>query len=333
MKILIVSSYLPYPLFSGGHIRLFNILKELSSRHELYLVCEKRQYQTEKDIAEVKKFCKEVYVVKRKKQWSPKVIFDTAISSYPFLLTGHTLTVMKEILEELLKKYTFDVIHVETFYVYQNLPQTNIPTVLVEHNIEYKVYERFIETAPILVRPLLKVDTEKIKYWEKKAWEKATKVVGVSEIETKEMRKDAIVVPNGVNLSDFPFRKTQENKKEKTTLFIGDFKWIQNTTTASWVIKDILPLILKEVPDAKLWIVGKHIPDSLKRYGSDAISFDEHAPDKTSDVYKKADISLTPIKVGGGTSYKILESMASGVPVVTTLRGIEGIDGKMESMP
>jgi len=57
MRILIVSSFLPYPLFSGGNVRLYNIIKELSKKHAITLICEKRAYQTDKDIEEIRKFC------------------------------------------------------------------------------------------------------------------------------------------------------------------------------------------------------------------------------------------------------------------------------------
>ncbi len=325
MKILVVSSFLPYPLYSGGHVRLYNLLKELSTRHDITLVCEKRKYQTQADIDAVKKMCKEVYVVDRKKQWSPEVVFRTVISTCPFLIEGHRLPAMKKIIADLLQKEAFDVIHVETFYVMQNVPATNVPIVLVEHNIEYTVYQRFADTAPLLLRPVLQVDVEKIKYWEKTSWEKADAVVGVSQVEAKQMRSDAVVVPNGVSLTDFPFKKSGLLSKNPVILFMGDFKWIQNRNTAMWILKDIWPKIKTA---AALWIVGKHIPDNIKAYASGSIIIDEHAPDKTSDIYKKADVLLSPIRVGGGTSYKILEAMASGVPVVTTKLGVEGLHAK-----
>lgn len=332
MKILLVSSFLPYPLFSGGHVRLFNLIKELSNTHEITLVCEKRKHQTQKDVEAVRKYCKDLLVVDRKKQWSPQVITQTVISPLPFLLSGHNLPAMKSILIKLLRNNTYDVIHVETFYVMQNLPPTTVPIILVEHNIEYMVYQRFVDRAPFLLRPLLQIDVEKIKYWEKKSWEKATKVIGVSKKEAGQMRKDAAVVPNGVDLQSFPFKKTTTEKKEKTILFMGDFKWIQNKDTALWILKEIWPKIELELSrqgfSVRLWIVGKHIPDDIKEYSSKSVILDEHAPDITSEIYKKADILLAPIRVGGGTSYKILEAMASGVPVVTTTLGVEGLGAK-----
>src|SRR4051812_17649149 len=70
MKILLVSSYLPYPLHSGGQVRLYNLIKELSAKHEITLICEKRSHQTAEDISEMAKICKKVITVPRRKQWS-----------------------------------------------------------------------------------------------------------------------------------------------------------------------------------------------------------------------------------------------------------------------
>ena len=63
MKILLISSFLPYPLLSGGNIRLYNILKYLQKNHEVVLVCEKRSYQKEADIKRVESAFPEYDVV------------------------------------------------------------------------------------------------------------------------------------------------------------------------------------------------------------------------------------------------------------------------------
>src|SRR3989344_5551517 len=104
MRILMVSSYLPYTLHSGGHIRLFNIIKNLSGNHEITLICEKRSYQNGKHIKEVGKFCKKIITVERKKQWTLKNILKTSFSKYPFLVTGHTNSQMKQEIGKMLKE-------------------------------------------------------------------------------------------------------------------------------------------------------------------------------------------------------------------------------------
>src|SRR5206468_883452 len=112
MKILMVSSYLPYPLHSGGHVRLYNLIKELSDHHEITLVCEKRPHQTDEDVREVEKICKEVITVERKKQWSFKNILDSITSPHSFLVTGHTNFQMKKKIIEVLSQPGFELIHV-----------------------------------------------------------------------------------------------------------------------------------------------------------------------------------------------------------------------------
>jgi polysaccharide biosynthesis protein PslH len=341
MNILLVSSYLPYPLFSGGHIRLYNLIKELSDKHKITLICEKRDYQGDEEILEIKKFCKKIIAVPRKKQWSMKNVLKTGLSLSPFLITGHTSLKMRKEIERELNENQFDLIHVETSYVMQNIPNTNIPLVLVEHNVEYLVYKRFADKAPLPLKPFLYVDVLKLKYWEEKMWKRAFKLVAVSEMEKKimsEIRKDVNLVPNGVDIDKFKVLKSEirpfgfaqgENpKSEIRILFIGEFKWVQNRDAIEWIIKGIWPKLREEfIPSMtdkgiKLWVVGRKIPDSIKELTTDkSVIFDENSPDKTEEIYQKSDIVLIPIRVGGGTSYKILEGMASGVPVVTTSLG------------
>lgn len=330
-----ISSFLPFPLHSGGHIRLYNLIKELSTKHKITLVCEIRDYQTQKDVSEVGKLCEEVVTIPRKKQWSTKNIFTSAVSSFPFLLVGHTNLQMKKKIVALLNTKQFDVIHIETFYVNQNLPRTYLPVVLVEHNIEYLVYKRYMMVAPAYMRPLLALDIAKIKRWEEYYWKKATALVAVSEKEKQLINlSDVTVVPNGVDIQVFSPKKKIYNRKTKYVLFIGDFKWIQNVQAVQSILQNIWPKVESRMHNSKmkikLWIVGRHIPESIKILGSESVIFDENAPDETWKIYQKADILLAPITVGGGTSFKILESMACGVSVVTTKLGVEGIGARHE---
>lgn len=332
MKILMVSSYLPYPLFSGGDIRLFNLIKNLNENgYKITLICEKRSHQSESHIKKVEGICEKVITVERRKQWSIRNILRTGISAKSFLSVGHSLPEMKRLISEELLNNQYDLIHVETFYVYQNLPETNIPVVLVEHNIEYLVYKRYVEKLPVWFRIPGLIDVQKIKKEEQKYWKKADRLVAVSRADRAIMRReDAVVVPNGVDLKKFDIpRSARSDTSENIVLFIGNFKWIQNTDSLEWILMEIWPAVLtlakeKEI-GIKLWVVGKNIPKKLKEMENKGIIFDENATDSTEDIYRKADLLLAPIRVGGGTSFKILESMATGLPVLTTALGNEGI--------
>lgn len=364
MKILIVSSFLPFPLYSGGQVRLFNLIKELSKNHETTLICEKRTNQTTDDVKEIEKICKKVIAVNRRKQWTIENIVNSGISSKSFLASGHTHKEMNKIIKNELAENVFDLIHVETYYVMQNLPETSIPIVLAEHNIEYQVYKRFVQNSPLALRPLLNLDIAKIKKEEEACWKNAARLIAVSKEDSSVMEQQGvnpIIVANGVDTVKFKSKiihstsSVQENQKSKIKkiLFMGDFKWIQNRDAVKFIIEDIWPQIcshsgkrsaprisntenqrdpgqarMTDVFNIKLWIVGRNIPESIKKLTNDPdIIFDEKSSGMpTEQIFQDADVLLAPIRVGGGTSYKILESMSCGTPVVTMPMSAESIE-------
>lgn len=326
MAIMIVSSYLPYPLFNGGNIRLYNLIKNLSKKHKITLICEIRKNQTEKDVEEIKRFCTKVITVPRKKQWSLSNILKAGFSLNPFLIVGHESPEMKAKIKQELLENNYDLIHVETFYVLQNLPRTSLPIVLAEHNVEHLVYKRYVNETARWMRPVLNIDIVKLKKSEIDAWRIASQMVAVSqeekEIIEKSVATPVTLVPNGVDTETFKFNRRKEGK-EKLILFIGDFRWIENRDSVKWIVEKIWPKINNKF-NTKLWIVGRNIPKGIQTNPDKNILFDSNLPD-TAKIYEKAYILLSPIKVGGGTSFKILEAMASGVPVVTSALGAEGI--------
>ena len=65
MKILMLTPYLPYPLLSGGQIRTYNLLKQLSAEHEVTLFALIKDYSEQQYVAQLAKFCTQVRVFKR----------------------------------------------------------------------------------------------------------------------------------------------------------------------------------------------------------------------------------------------------------------------------
>jgi glycosyltransferase involved in cell wall biosynthesis len=131
------------------------------------------------------------------------------------------------------------------------------------------------------------------------------------------------VVPNGVDLSQFTFRPKKNSGKR--VLFVGYFGWLQNRDALSYLLDVLWPKIHDVYPDATLRVVGRKLPDYLQKKlletgGSYIPSVEQIVPQ-----YHNADILLAPIRVGGGTRYKILEAMATGLPVVTTTIGAAGL--------
>lgn len=334
MKILMLTPYLPYPLMSGGQTRSYNLIKNLSKKHEITLFSLIKDDSERKYIAELSKYCKKVKVFNRpQKPWTLSNIFRTGFSTYPFLVVRNLATKQSGAIREELSSSKYDLIHAETFYVMPHIPKTNTPPILlVEQTIEYLVYKHYVtETASKLLAPLLSIDVMKLKFWETYYWKRAKKVVAMSDSDRVQMEilspgLSIDIVPNGIDIDYFSGKKREKPTPPKV-LYVGNFTWLQNIEAVELLINKVWPKIKKDVPDAKLWIVGMHMTDYIRNLKSEDIDVSEGMPD-IRDAYRKSTVLVTPIRGPGGTRLKILEAMASSLPVVTTSVGAEGLGVK-----
>lgn len=330
MKILMLTPYLPYPLYSGGQIRTYNLLKNLSKTHEITLLSFIRDEKEKKYIGQLKKYCQDVRVFKKRPPWSFTSLTLAAITFYPLVVCLYLQREVKRIIAQMIEEKHFDLIHAETFYVMPNIPKTSIPIILVEQTIEYLVYQHYMESVKFWpLKALMNFDVNKIFHWEKEFWKRAHHVVAMSQRDKKLMQKVvptlvADIVPNGVDPDFFSQTRKNMKKTKKTVLFVGNFKWLQNREAVFILIYKIWPRIIKRISGVKLWIVGRFPPDKIRSCASDSIVISDTIED-IRDAYSNSDVMLAPIYGPGGTRYKILEAMATGLPVVTTPTGIEGL--------
>lgn len=332
MKILMITPYLPFPLVSGGQIRTYNLLKNLSKKHKITLVSFIRDPHEKKYLQELKPFCEEIIIYQRRKAWSPLNVLLAAFTPYPFLVSIYLSLSLRRDITALLDQKKFDLIHAETFYVMPNIPQTKVPIFLVEQVIEYLVYQRYVESLPkwlILAKPFLLLDVTKIKWWEKHYWARAKKLAAMSAddkefIQGINPNLKVDVVANGVDIEYFDETKKIKTKNP-TVLFVGNFRWLPNKDAAKFLIEQIWPIIRSQIHDAKLWIVGRNPTEDIKKYQSPDVTVDGQVEDIRL-AYGNCDVLLAPIRNGRGTKYKILEAMATRTPIVGTRLAIEGID-------
>jgi glycosyltransferase involved in cell wall biosynthesis len=329
MKILMLTPYLPYPLYSGGQIRSYNLLKNLSKKHRITLFSFIRRNEEKKYLKYLKPYCQRVQVFKRRPAWNPVNLLLALLTPYPFLVSIYLSFHFRQAITRELKNGRYDLIHAETFYIMPNLPKTKIPTLLVEQTIEYLVYQQFVRDFKLwAVKPLLYFDVLKINLWEKYYWRQATRLAAMSDSDRTMMNqsvkdKKVDVVANGVDVAYF---SKVLPKAGNVVLFIGNFKWLPNKDAANFLAAEIWPRIIIKLPEAKLLIVGKNpTPEILKLGSLKGITVLGSVSD-IRQALSKASVLLAPIRNGRGTKYKVLEAMASGLPVVTTKLGIEGIE-------
>ena len=336
MKILMVTPYVPYPPSSGGQIRTMNLLKHLSQKNEITLVALYKNQAEKKYYSYLKNYCRKIYLCQRpEKPWQFKNIAKTIFSFYPFLVIRNFSQEAATIIETLLKREKFNVIHAETFYVMPHIPKTNVPIVLVEQTIEYNVYRHFVRSLPFYLRLLsyFDIDIIKLKYWEKYFWRKADIVVAVSHpdeaiIKSEEPSLKTSVIPNGAGDEMIAASLTKKNLKRPKIFFQGNFFWLQNIEAANYIVEKIFPLLNKKDFNIKVVIAGQNAKKITAPHHINIkiVDIKPANVNRVRQLFAASTVFIAPIFGPGGTRLKILAAMGMGVPVVSTKTGVQGLD-------
>jgi glycosyltransferase involved in cell wall biosynthesis len=132
-------------------------------------------------------------------------------------------------------------------------------------------------------------------------------------------------VPNVVDVEAItPMRVRPQGR---TLVMIGDFTYAPNRTALNFLSSDIMPLVWREMSDARLKVVGRGLdPGALTDPRVEYLGF----IDEIGDAYAGADCIVVPLVEGAGTPLKFVEGLAYQVPIVATslaARGLEAVDG------
>jgi O-antigen biosynthesis protein len=125
-----------------------------------------------------------------------------------------------------------------------------------------------------------------------------------------------------------PTRPRPPQARGRELLFVGGFRHPPNPDGLLWFAREAWPAVRAEVPDARLTVVGTHPPaevlDLARVAGIEVVGY---VPD-TAPYLDRAAVSIAPLRYGGGMKGKVCEAMASGLPVVTTSFGAQGLKAK-----
>lgn len=332
MKILMLTPYLPYPLHSGGQIRTYNLLKKLAKDHQVTLYALIKDWSEQDGLDQLAPLCHNIRLFKRsQKPFTIRNVLRTAFSSFPFLVMRNHVSGMTNAIAAELKNSTYDLIHAETFYMMPHIPNTKVPTLLVEQTIEYLGYESYAKKAPLLLRPFLSIDIRKLKRWEKYYWNHCEHLVVMSQEDkafvTGYMHRDTpiSVVENGVDTEWFS-QVQRDEARSPTVLFVGTFRWLPNQEAVRILVQKIWPAVREQLPTARLAIVGAAPTAEVLSFAQTdpSISVSGNIPDIRA-AFATAHVLAAPVWSGKGTRYKVLEALAAGTPVVATSTAVEGL--------
>lgn len=264
-----LTPYVPYPPVSGGRSRTFNLVKRLARDYVITLVSFARPEERAFDISPLEEFC-EVHLINRPSSPSKlQALMLSLTSPRPITMRLYHTREFKETIATLLRVRLYDLVHVESFYMLQNLPRNlKVPVFLSEPAIEYIAWARHARVAePWIQRPAIALEALKMRLFEPRTWRKVTAVGAMSDVDAAIMKKIAPkaavkLSPNGVDV-DY-FKPSTIRREPENALFMGDYKYFPNEDAVLYFMREIMPIIKQKRPTFTLTLLGKDPTPALR---------------------------------------------------------------------
>jgi len=339
MKILVLDEFLSYPINSGKKVRTCNILKQLSLHHEITLLV--YVWGDKDELAGIEYYKSLGINTETVERNNPEKkglkfyisLFKNLFSSLPYIVDSHYKASYASRLSRLINEWQPDILMAEwsPYSIYFS-KITGIPKVAVAHNLESRIWRGYVEkcTNPIK-RWYISHQNKKVLRFEDDIFKWLDGLILVSPVELKTINKkypalNAILVDNGVDIDYFALSDIDEDNR--LVSFVGVLDWRPNQDGVNYFIDTILPILRNKVKDVKVSIIGRDAPEWLSAKGArHNVEFTGPVDDVRPFMYKSA-VMIVPLRIGGGSRLKILESLSMGKAVVSTCLGAEGLNLK-----
>ena len=205
------------------------------------------------------------------------------------------------------------------------------------HNAEFLLQRRLAQTASPLGRLYSRVQWRRLERFEGEVVRGSRLTLAVSEHDANQLialagaAPDVRVIPNAIDVAAYPFHPPytpsypSSDGAPANVLFVGKLDFRPNAAALAWFMRVVLP----RVPEARLFAVGAAPPAWLVEAGQhdDRIAVTGYVADERPYFARCAALVL-PVQTGGGSRLKALVAMASGVPILSTRLGMEGLEAE-----
>ncbi|WP_040517124.1 glycosyltransferase family 4 protein [Gracilimonas tropica] len=334
MNILQITPRLPFPPNDGGAVYIYYTTKYLSRLGHNVTLASLISNKHEQEAKALKKWAT-VHAVDG--QFKPYSFFSAAKS----LLSRSPITIQHRMKPELMRTAlhavndTPDVVLLEGLHTAAFIDDIeNIfpdsPVVLRQSNVEYLLLKRNAATTG---NPFLKAfyyDQYKLmKKYEVKAMSSVDAVTAITRFD-KELYLEHLpdltchVSPAGAEIPKPLGIKREKNK----ILAISNWRWKPNYDGLKWFLEKIWPDLIALKPDLKLFVAGEGLNNRFQRkFAHSSIQFLGFV-DNLEPLRQSSSLFIAPLFSGSGMKLKVIEGMASGLPIITTKIGAEGIEIK-----
>lgn len=308
MNILVVSNAIPMQDRSAGWLRFFNILQILSEKHNVTLHPIQSEWQIDRYGLEL---------VSKYRRGLAELGIQITDGKW---VTGLNIARSKSIDVAFIEQYEVaDRNFIEEFRYYCPKARVVIDTVDVAFN-------RLQSKARITANPEDMRLAEKVKDSELSAYALADVVIAVSNTDANILSKEnpglyIEIIPLLYQIK--PLTTAERPLPRREILFVVDFGHDANVDGILNFCGETFPLIVRELPDVRLRVVGASPPPAVQALAGPNIQVLGFVQDLDA-VYASSDVSIAPMRFGGGLKGKIAEAMSHGVPVVTNSSNLQG---------
>jgi len=331
MKIVVLTSRIPYPLEKGDKLRIFHQIKHLSQTHEICLIC--LNETTEKiDTSVLKEMVSELHIIQLAQWKIPFRMFFALFHKLPFQVTYFLEWKNKKKIETIIQNF-------KTEHIYCQLIRTSEyvkDLFQFEKTIDYMdafsaAAMRRASTAKGFRKLFWKVENERAKKYERSIFDYFNNHSIISHQDRNLLaipyNKKIEIVPNGVDTSNF---NNLNLPKKHDIVFAGNMNYPPNIAAAIFLVEEILPKLIAQFPEITLLIAGANPSSGVLNLASARVTVSGWMSD-IRKAYCESRIFVAPMFIGAGMQNKILEAMSSELPVITTSLAAEAFSEKNQS--
>ena len=106
--------------------------------------------------------------------------------------------------------------------------------------------------------------------------------------------------------------------------FVGGYAHPPNVDAVQWFAQQVWPIVRRQLPDVKVFLIGSDMPESVAALAGDGIEPLGHVPDLTPYL-ERCRVSIAPLRYGAGVKGKVTQAQSWGMPVVATSVAAEGM--------
>lgn len=324
MKILVVLPRFPYPLEKGDKLRAYNQIRELSKRNDIYLFCVSHTKVLPEHVEQLRPFCKDICYVSSPKLVNCKNVVRNYLHTKSLQIGYWDSLKARKAVKAFVKKVQPDVIYSQMVRTMPWISRLPYPKVMDYQDALSMNTERRMDQSRGLWHYILHFEFKMLRSTEYNAFKIFDALTIISEPDSDAIPRpkngEIHIIPNGVDLEFFDRSSLPAPAgiaPKWDVVFCGNMGYEPNVHAAQYLVKEVMPLVWKELPDATVLLAGANPKRGVSSLASDKVSVSGYVAD-IRECYASSQIFVAPMLTGSGLQNKLLEAMAMQMPCVTT---------------